>query len=178
MASARTVRRDSVGTMLKREVQQPPEHLFPPDEWRIVEARFTERYSDRTETVFALSNGYLGVRGTLRRGTPGASPGTFVNGFHETWPIVHAEEAYGLARIGQTIVNVPDATILQLYVDDEPLFLPTARLRGYARVLDMRDGTLVARARLVDAGGQARDGALVPARLARAPAPRWRSRTR
>jgi len=37
---------------------------------------------------------------------------------------------------------VPDATILQLYVDDEPLFLPSARVRGYARVLDMRAGTL------------------------------------
>ena len=82
--------------------------------------------------MFALSNGYLGVRGTFEEGRPAWSPGTFVNGFHETWPIVHAEEAYGLARSGQTIVNVPDATVLELFVDDEPLFLPTARLREYA----------------------------------------------
>ena len=33
-----------------------------------------------------------------RRGPPGASPGTFVNGFHETCPIRHAEQAYGFAR--------------------------------------------------------------------------------
>ena len=43
-----------------------------------------------------------------------------MNGFHERWPIVHAEEAHGLARVGQTIVNVPDSTIFKLYVDDEP----------------------------------------------------------
>ena len=128
--------------MLKREIVPPPEHLYPPDEWRIVEARWSPQYSDRAETIFALANGYVGVRGTLEEGRPSLAPGTFVNGFHETWPIVHAEEAHGLATVGQSIVNVPDATVLELFVDDEPLFLPTARVREYARVLDMRHGTL------------------------------------
>ena len=68
------------------------------------------------------------MRGTYDEGRPAFAPGTFVNGFHETWPIVHAEDAYGLARVGQTIVNLPDAAALELFVDDEPLFLPTARL--------------------------------------------------
>jgi alpha,alpha-trehalose phosphorylase len=128
--------------MLKRELDVPPEYLYPPDEWRIVESRYSERYSPRAETAFSLSNGYVGIRGTFDEARPAVAPGTFVNGFHETWPIAHAEEAYGLARTGQTIVNVPDATILRLYVDDEPLFVPTARLRNYSRVLDMRAGTL------------------------------------
>jgi alpha,alpha-trehalose phosphorylase len=52
------------------------------------------------------------------------------------------EDAFGLARTGQTIVRVPDATQIRLYVDDEPLFVPTARLPRYERALDMRDGTL------------------------------------
>ena len=128
--------------MLKREIVLPPEHLFPPDEWRIVEARWAPAYADRAETVFALGNGYVGVRGTLEEGHPVLAPGTYVNGFHETWPIVHAEEAYGLARVGQSIVKVPDATVLELFVDDEQLRLPTARMQQYARVLDMREGTL------------------------------------
>jgi alpha,alpha-trehalose phosphorylase len=126
----------------KRELLLPPEHLYPCDEWRIVETRFSERYFSRAETVFALANGYVGVRGTFDEGRPVLSPGAFVNGFHETWPIAYAEDAYGLARTGQTIVNVPDPTVLQLYVDDEPLFLPHARLTEYTRVLDMRHGTL------------------------------------
>jgi alpha,alpha-trehalose phosphorylase len=128
--------------MLKHEVVLPPEHLYPPDEWRIVETRYSDEYADRTETGFSLGNGFIGVRGSFEEGRPALSPGTFVNGFHETWPIVHAEEAPALARTGQTIVSVPDATILKLYVDDEPLFLPTARTRAYARILDMRAGTL------------------------------------
>ena len=55
---------------------------------------------------------------------------------------MHAEGAHALARTGQTIVNVPDTTILKLYVDDEPFYLPTARLEDYQRVLDMQAGTL------------------------------------
>jgi alpha,alpha-trehalose phosphorylase len=128
--------------VISRTIIVPPEHLFPPDEWRILETRFTSGFATRAETALALSNGYIGVRGTPDEGRPGFAPGTFVNGFHETWPIVHAEEAYGLARVGQTIVNVPDVTVVELYVDDEPLFLPTARTPEYLRILDMRNGVL------------------------------------
>ena len=128
--------------MLKREIVHPPEHIYPPDPWRIVEQRYPAHFRDRAETAFSLSNGYLGVRGTYEEGRPALSPGTFVNGFHETWPIRHPEQAFGLATTGQTIVNVPDVTMLKLYVDDEPLFLPVANIREYRRVLDMRAGTL------------------------------------
>ena len=58
-----------------------------------------------------------------RGGPPVHAHGTFVNGFHETWPIHHAEPAFGFARTGQTIVNVPDIKVMKLYVDDEPLML-------------------------------------------------------
>lgn len=128
--------------MLKREIVPPPEHLYPADEWRIIEARWTPQLSGRAETVFALANGYVGVRGTFEEGRPSLAPGTFISGFHETWPIVHAEEAYGLAKVGQTMINAPDATVLELFVDDEPLFVPTARVRDYQRVLDLRTGIL------------------------------------
>ncbi len=131
-----------VSPMLKRGFTLPPEHLYPADEWRIVETRYSDEYVGRAETAFALGNGFLGVRGTFEEGRPAVSPGTYVNGLHETWPIVHAEEAHGLARVGQTIVNVPDSTIFKLYVDDEPLFLANARVRDYRRILDMRAGTL------------------------------------
>ncbi len=128
--------------MLKRKITLPPVHLYPADEWRIVEARYSDEFVGLTETVFSLGNGFLGVRGSFEEGRPALVPGTFVNGFHETWPIVHAEGAPALAKTGQTIVNVPDTTIIKLYVDDEPLFLPTARLQDYGRILDMRAGTL------------------------------------
>lgn len=128
--------------MLKDDFVLPPEHLYPPDEWRLVEARYTDDHALAAETAFSVANGFVGIRGTFEEGRPARSPGTFINGFHETWPITHAEHAHGLARTGQTMVNAPDVTIFKLYVDDEPLYLPTARVHPYTRVLDMRAGTL------------------------------------
>jgi alpha,alpha-trehalose phosphorylase len=128
--------------MLPRQVIPLPEDVYPRDPWRLVETRFDAEHLDRAETVFSQANGFVGFRGTFDEGRPSHLPGTFVNGFHETWPIEHAEEAYGLARTGQTIVNVPDATVIELYVDDEPLYLPFARMPEYERVLDMRTGVL------------------------------------
>ena len=82
------------------------------------------------------------MRANPEEGRDAHSHGTFVNGFHETWHIHHAEEAFGFAKTGQTIVNVPDAKLMKLYVDDEPLLLRNADLEAYERVLDFRDGTL------------------------------------
>jgi alpha,alpha-trehalose phosphorylase len=126
----------------RRQPELLPSQVYPVDEWRLVERRFSRKLLPRVETLFALANGYLGMRGNHEEGRPAHEHGTFIAGFHETWPIVHAEEAFGLAKTGQTIVNVPDAQLIKLYVDDEPLFLPTAHLSSYERILDMREGVL------------------------------------
>ncbi len=115
---------------------------FPVDPWRLVESEYDAADLGVTETLFAVSNGYLGLRGNVEEGRDTHLHGTFVNGFHETWPIEHAEEAFGLARVGQTIVNVPDPKTIKLYVDDEPLLLTTADLEHYERTLDLREGLL------------------------------------
>lgn len=115
---------------------------FPVDEWRLVETRFSSEDLGTTESLFSVGNGYLGLRGNYSESRDAFLDGTFINGFHETWPISHAEEAYGFARIGQTIVNVPDPKIIRLYVDDEPLHLSVADLIEYERALDFREGLL------------------------------------
>jgi len=115
---------------------------YPEDPWRLIERRFPDRYLGQTETLFTVANGYLGLRGNPEEGRPAHEHATLIAGFHETWPIVHAEQAFGLAQTGQTIVDVPDAKAIKLYVDDEPLFLPTAHTTGYERVLDFRSGIL------------------------------------
>ena len=119
-----------------------PEDAYPFEEWRLVEKHFDLNYLAATESLFATSNGYLGMRGTCDEGQPTVHSGTYVNGFHETWPIVYGEEAYGFAKQGQTIIDVPDAKVIKLYVDDEPFYLPTATLEYFERALDMRAGTL------------------------------------
>ena len=109
------------------------------DGWTILERRFT---TGASESVFAVGNGYLGIRGGPEEGGPAHDPGVILNGFHETWPIVYPEDAYGLARTGQTIVNATDGSVVRLLVDDEPFVLDTARVIRFERVLDMRSGVL------------------------------------
>jgi alpha,alpha-trehalose phosphorylase len=115
---------------------------FPLDEWRLVEARFDPEDLGTTESLFSVGNGYLGLRGNYSESRDAHVDGTYINGFHETWPILHAEEAFGFARVGQTIVNAPDAKVIRLYVDDEPLQLSLADLLEYERALDFREGVL------------------------------------
>ncbi len=117
-------------------------HRFPLDPWRLVEKEHDPSDQGLTETLFAVGNGYLGMRANPEEGRDAHIHGTYINGFHETWHIHHAEEAFGFAKVGQTIVNVPDAKLMKLYIDDEPLLLTNADLEAYERVLDFRTGIL------------------------------------
>lgn len=128
--------------MLYRERLNPPPYIYPGDEWKIIETRFYPEFLGQMETIFALSNGYLGMRGTCEEGTPFVNHGTMINGFYESWPIIYAEQAFGFAKTGQTIVNLHDLKIIRLLVDDELFNLPTADLKHFNRTLDMKEGTL------------------------------------
>jgi alpha,alpha-trehalose phosphorylase len=128
--------------MLHHERLKPPSQDYPADEWNVIEKAFHHEFLAQLETMLALGNGYLGMRGCPEEGGPNAENGTFINGFYETRPIVYGEEAYGFAKTGQTICNVTDSKIIKLFLDDEPFWLPNAHLLKYDRRLNMKSGTL------------------------------------
>lgn len=128
--------------MIHRERVEPDHHIYPPDEWNMIEKKYNPQMLAQSETILAVGNGYLGMRGCPEEGGPVSQEGTFVNGFYESWPIVYGEEAYGFAKTGQTIVNATDTKIIKLYVDDEPFWLPNANLLSYDRRLNMKAGML------------------------------------
>ncbi|MGI5951455.1 MAG: glycoside hydrolase family 65 protein [Brooklawnia sp.] len=130
--------------MIRGKVDQNPldDHRFPPDVWRLVETYPSSQDLGQTETLFSVANGYIGMRGNPDEGRESYQSGTFINGFHETWDIRHAENAYGFARVGQTMVNAPSSLMIRLYVDDEPLLLSVADLQDYERSIDFREGIL------------------------------------
>src|SRR6201988_181683 len=128
--------------MLHHERLKPPSRDYPADEWNVVEKAYRPEFLAQLETMLAVGNGYLGMRGCPEEGGPNAENGTFINGFYETRPIVYGEDAYGFARTGQTLCNVTDSKIIKLFVDDEPFWLPNANLLSYDRRLNMKSGTL------------------------------------
>src|SRR6516162_10834370 len=128
--------------MLHHERLRPPSQDYPADEWNLIEKRFHPEFLAQSETMLALGNGYLGMRGCPEEGGPNAESATLINGFYEIRPILYEEAAYGLAKTGQTIVGVTDSKIIKLFVDDEPFWLPDANLLHYDRRLNMKSGTL------------------------------------
>src|SRR3712207_9394606 len=57
------------------------DHLTDP--WQLVERDPNPGDVGRTESLFAVSNGYIGIRGTHEEGEPAYRPATLLNGFHE-----------------------------------------------------------------------------------------------
>ncbi|RZT86503.1 alpha,alpha-trehalose phosphorylase [Pseudonocardia sediminis] len=121
-----------------------PEHAptFTVEPWVIREPRLDLPKMGQTESIFALSNGHIGLRGNLDEGEPHKLPGTYLNSCYEVRPLPYAEGGYGYPESGQTIINVTNGKLIRLLVDDEPFDLRYGTLRKHERVLDMQAGTL------------------------------------
>ncbi len=135
-----TVRRARLAALETMRDRRQTLDSMPIDPWRLVSRNFPAEGRGESETMFAVANGYMGIRGTHDESVPSHDPAYFVNGFHETWPIPYGESAFGFATTGQTIVSAPDGSIIRLYVDEEPLELVESKLLAYERTLDMRAG--------------------------------------
>ena len=115
---------------------------FVIEPWGLHEAELDLDRLAHTETVFALANGHIGLRGNLDEGEPFGLPGTYLNGFYETRPLPYAEAAYGNPEDGQTVVDVTNGKIIRLLVDDEPFDIRYGELLRHERTLDWRTGLL------------------------------------
>ncbi len=120
-------------------IRHPAFELEP---WALRETELDLDRLAQTESVFALSNGHIGLRGNLDEGEPFGLPGTYLNAFYEVRPLPYAEAGYGYPEAGQTVVNVTNGKIMRLLVDDEPFDIRYGELRGHERVLDLRAGVL------------------------------------
>ncbi|MBP2703383.1 glycoside hydrolase family 65 protein [Microbispora sp. RL4-1S] len=116
---------------------------FIVEPWAVRECRLHTDVLAQTESVFALSNGHIGLRGNLDEGEPHGLPGTYLNSVYELRPLPYAEAGYGYPESGQTVVNVTNGKVIRLLVDDEPFDVRYGTLHHHERVLDLREGTLV-----------------------------------
>ena len=118
------------------------EDCFEVEPWQLRESQLDLSILAQTESLFALSNGHIGLRGNLDEGEPHAIPGTYLGGVHETRPLPYAEAGYGYPEAGQSVVSITNGKLMRLLVDDEPLDVRYGELRRHERVLDLRAGTL------------------------------------
>jgi alpha,alpha-trehalose phosphorylase len=120
-------------------IQHP---AFPVEPWAVRETALHLDMLAQTESVFALANGHIGLRGNLDEGEPFGLPGTYLGGFYEVRPLPYAEAGYGYPEDGQTVVNVTNGKLIRLHVQDEPFDVRYGELTSHERVLDLRAGVL------------------------------------
>jgi alpha,alpha-trehalose phosphorylase len=128
---------------------------FAVEPWTVRESGLDLAALGQTESVFALANGHIGLRGNLDEGDPHSLPGSYLNSFYELRPLPYPEGGYGYPESGQTIINVTNGKLIRLLVDDEPLDVRYGELRSHERTLDLRAGTLSRRLEWVSPAGKA-----------------------
>lgn len=102
-----------------------------------------EKNSRNFETIFSLSNGFLGTRGSKEEdflSDNESDQGTFINGFYESEPIVYGENAYGYAKNSQTIARVPNGK--QFAFDFNDSKFKEGKISNENYYLDMAEGVL------------------------------------
>ena len=120
-------------------IEQP---AFTVGDWSVREEKFRLNFLAQTESVFALSNGHIGLRGNLDEGEPYGLPGTYLNSVYELRPLPYAEAQYGSPESGQTVINVMNGKLIRLLVEDEPFDVRYGELQSHERELDLRNGVL------------------------------------
>src|SRR5918998_2377264 len=128
--------------------------VFAVEPWAVPERELHLELLAQSESIFALSNGHIGLRGNIDEGEPSGLPGTYLNGFYETRPLPYAEAGYGYPEAGQTMINVTNGKVIRLLVDDEPFDLRYGTCEHHERVLDLRDGVLRREVRWLSPAGQ------------------------
>ena len=127
-------------------MEQYREPIYPIEPWDVTETEYNPENNYRNETTFALSNGYIGTRGTYEEAydfpaTEGLE-GNFINGFYESEDIRYGEWNFGFPEKSQSLLNLPDVKAVRLYLDDEMLDMREGAVTEYSRALHMKEGTV------------------------------------
>ena len=119
-----------------------PAHQGSIDPWRLVHGhRPTESEQTKLESLFALANGMLGVRGGLEE-QRSPTQGSFLTGVWERTPIEYHERFPGFARTSDTRIPVPDGTHIGLRLGEALVDLDEGEWLAFEQALDLRAGCL------------------------------------
>src|SRR5207302_1208261 len=132
-------RRRSGRAARSRMIRHP---AFAVEPWRIREDALDLDVLAQTESIFALANGHIGLRGNLDEGEPSGMPGTYLNSVYDLRPLAYVEPGYGYPESGQTVIDVTNGKLIRLLVDDEPFDVRYGSVQEHERDLDLRNGVL------------------------------------
>lgn len=113
------------------------------DPWLVRESGFHPERATVSESIFALGNEFMGVRGYFDEGYSGDTMiGSYVNGVFEEEDLVYPQYFKGFAKRTHFMVNSVDWLHTRIWLDGEQLDLAHVRSSDFVRTLDMRTGEL------------------------------------
>ena len=125
------------------------------DTWTIEQSGFAEEALNiHMESLFTLGNGYLGIRGDSQLSDFVFQKGTYINGFYESGPITYGEKAYGYAERWQTIIPLPEAKDLMIFIDGVELFTEKGKFEKRSRILNLKESHSLWELVWIDENGQ------------------------
>ena len=118
--------------------------IYPLNAWEVTEECFDIKTNYRNETTFALSNGYIGTRGTMEEAydfdVDTGMEGNFINGFYESTDIRYGEANFGSPLRSQTLLNLPNMKETKVCLDGEEFSLLESCVSDYKRTLYLKEG--------------------------------------
>ncbi len=115
----------------------------PPDGWVVERSGYDPVSEASLETLFAVSNGFMGIRGTADEDGPGSMPGAYVAGLFD-----------GAAAGQEDLVVIGDWAATEIVVAGRALRPWEWRVLEHARRLDLRALRLERTLRCVDPDGR------------------------
>lgn len=114
------------------------------DPWKVIEPAVSTHRTQHWESIFAVCNGFLGLRGTHEEEdetwTRLASPGFYLNGIYEYEPYRHVVSFPGYPRRLHSMLNLCHWHTINLQIEDERFSLFSGRVTHYHRELDLEHG--------------------------------------
>ncbi len=129
--------------MIRDRFSEKLQTLLGSDEWLILQDEYDAAENLNYESLFCLTNGYLGTRGSYEEGTVKSLPCTFVNGVFDKSETFMRE-----------LANLPNWLGIRLYVEKELIGVENCSILEFSRVLDMQHAMLVKRFLLEDKKGR------------------------
>lgn len=119
-------------------------HPLPIDPDRIIETEFNPHDLAHIESLFALGNGYMGLRGTYDETDDGinACPGQYINGIFATTEYQHLAYCVGFSHGDQFTINLTDWRIFNLFIDGEKACFSKENIKDHRRTLEFRRGLI------------------------------------
>lgn len=129
--------------MIKERFSERLQAYLSDDSWMILQDHYDPEENLKYESLFCLSNGYLGTRGAYEERTVKSIPCTYINGVFDKSETFMRE-----------LANMPDWLGLKLYAEKELIGIENCRVLYFSRALDLKHGLLAKRFVLEDQRGR------------------------